>query len=62
MNILAAKKPKVTYASLEMMRYVMNPMREIGSNIDHLAEHLERSDPDGKEAYRIAGKYMVKGD
>ena len=60
MNILAKGKPKVTYASLEMMRYVLNPMREIGSDMDHLAERLEEIDPGAKEAHRIAGKYRVK--
>ena len=43
-----------------MIKYVMNPRREIGSNIDRLCEHLEEIDPDAKEAHRIAGKYRVK--
>ena len=43
-----------------MIRYVMNPMREIGSNLDRLSERLEEIDPGAKEAHRIAGKYRLK--
>ena len=62
MNILAAKKPKVTYASLEMMRFLYHPDREIGTPIDRLDELLEEIDPGGKEADGLTKKYRPKGD
>ena len=57
---MAGRKPEITYASLEMIRYALNPMREIGTPVDRLAEQLEGFDPEAKEAHRIAGKYVPK--
>jgi len=69
-------RKKVTYASLEMMRFidrrgsrrvtgVINNLEERtvvtqSGYIDSLSSRLERIDPGGEIAYKIAGRYRHK--
>ena len=57
MNILVQRKPKVTYASLEMMRTFETHVDYVPfSGWQYMLEHMRKEDPGFKKGHEITRK------